>query len=280
MPSARSRSAAKFRKLQVIRSPAPAAHARSHDLLAIERLTKSFGTRVAVDRISFGVRAGETLGLVGPNGAGKTTTVELIAGVLVPDAGRVTLGGLEPAAQRNRIGLAPQPIALYRELTVEENLRFFGRLYGLFGAALAARMEAVVDLVALGRRRKDRVGTLSGGMQRRLNLAVAILHEPELLLLDEPTAGVDPQSRGQIFESLEILKRAGTTLLYSTHYLEEAERLCDRVAVFDAGRIVAIDTVSELIARHADAADPVRIGAAGNLQDALLALTGRTPREA
>jgi ABC-2 type transport system ATP-binding protein len=233
-------------------------------VLTLTDLRKAFGATVAVDGLSLRVEPGEILGLLGPNGAGKTTTVHLALGLLAPDAGTVTIDGLgspnDPAVRR-RLGLAPQALALYAELTGEENLRFLGRIYGLGGPALAARVDWALDFAALADRRGDRVGAYSGGMQRRLNLAAALLHEPRLVLLDEPTAGVDPQSRHAILERILELKRAGLTVVYTTHYMEEAERLCDRVAIVDHGRVLAIDSVPGLLRAHG--AQPVLVARLG-----------------
>jgi ABC-2 type transport system ATP-binding protein len=217
--------------------------------MQVQGLSKSYGSRLAVDGVSFDVRRGETFGLLGPNGAGKSSTLHLLAGLLRPDSGRIVL----PASQgdlRRSLGLAPQSLSLYPDLTAEENCRFFGQLYGLRGARLKARVEEVLKLAELQDRRKDRVETYSGGMQRRLNLACALVHDPPLLLLDEPTAGVDPQSRHHLFESIEALKQQGKTLIYTTHYMEEAQRLCDRVAIMDGGKILALDSVDQLIELH------------------------------
>jgi len=215
-------------------------------VLRVEGLRKSYGSRVAVDGVSFEVRRGETFGLLGPNGAGKSSTLHMLAGLLKPDAGQILLSEAH-GDPRKSLGLAPQSLSLYPDLTAEENCRFFGQLYGLRGARLKSRVEAVLELAELQERRKDRVETYSGGMQRRLNLACALVHDPPLLLLDEPTAGVDPQSRHHLFVSIEALKRQGKTLIYTTHYMEEAQRLCDRVAIMDAGKILALDAVDRLI---------------------------------
>ena len=215
-------------------------------VLRVEGLRKSYGSRAAVDGVSFEVRRGETFGLLGPNGAGKSSTLHMLAGLLKPDAGQILLSEAH-GDPRKSLGLAPQSLSLYPDLTAEENCRFFGQLYGLRGARLKSRVEAVLELAELQERRKDRVETYSGGMQRRLNLACALVHDPPLLLLDEPTAGVDPQSRHHLFVSIEALKRQGKTLIYTTHYMEEAQRLCDRVAIMDAGKILALDAVDRLI---------------------------------
>lgn len=216
-------------------------------------LRKRFGAVAAVDGLSFEAAAGETVGLLGPNGAGKSTTMALLAGLLAPDGGSIEIAGARSPTcptSRRRLGIAPQALAVYGELTAEENLRFFGRLHGLRGERLAERVERCLDLAGLRDRAGDRVGTFSGGMQRRLNVAAALVHDPTVVLLDEPTVGVDPQSRNHILEALAHLRSEGRTLLYSTHYMEEATRLCDRVVVVDRGRVLAEGTVPELIARH------------------------------
>ncbi|MGE0866133.1 MAG: ATP-binding cassette domain-containing protein [Vicinamibacterales bacterium] len=226
-------------------------------MLTLTNVRKSFGNTVAVDGLSLSVRKGELFGLLGPNGAGKSTTVSLAVGLLPPDAGIVAIEGLgNPAdpAVRGRIGVAPQALALYDLLSAEENLHFFGEVYGLSGARLAQRVAWCLDFVGLTDRKRDRVGTYSGGMKRRLNLASALVHDPELLLLDEPTVGVDPQSRNKIFENIEALHAGGRTIIYTTHYMEEAERLCDRIAIVDAGRLLDQGTLAELLARHGGAA--------------------------
>jgi ABC-2 type transport system ATP-binding protein len=222
-------------------------------VLTLTDLRKSYGATVAVDGLSLRVEPGEVLGLLGPNGAGKSTTVHLALGLLAPDTGTVTIDGLGPPTDpevRRHLGLAPQSLALYTELTGEENLRFFGKVYRLGGAALQARVDWALDFAGLSERRTDRVGSYSGGMQRRLNLAAALLHQPRLVLLDEPTAGVDPQSRNAIIERILELKRGGLTVVYTTHYMEEAERLCDRVAIVDHGKVLALDTVANLKRTH------------------------------
>jgi ABC-2 type transport system ATP-binding protein len=218
-------------------------------LIQVDALRKSFGSLPAVDGISFAIARNETFGLLGPNGAGKTTTLHMLAGLLRPDSGSIALSGSRGDVRRS-LGLAPQSLSLYPDLTGEENCRFFGRLYGLSGSRLKERVGHVLALAGLEERKQDRVDTYSGGMQRRLNLACALVHDPPLLLLDEPTAGVDPQSRNHLFESLEALRQQGKTLVYTTHYMEEAQRLCDRVAIMDHGRILALDTVDRLIEKH------------------------------
>lgn len=244
-------------------------------MIQVRQLTKRYGALTAVDGVSFDLRAGETFGLLGPNGAGKTTMIHMMTGALRPDSGQVEIDGATDPTRpdvRRGLGIAPQSLSLYEELTAAENLAFFGRLYGLWGAGLRQRVEACLDFAGLSDRRDDRLKTYSGGMKRRLNLATALVHDPKVLFLDEPTVGVDPQSRNHIFERIETLKQRGCTILYTTHYMEEAQRLCDRVAIMDHGRILALDAVAGLIQRHGGRsvveaelerlpADPSRLGA-------------------
>jgi ABC-2 type transport system ATP-binding protein len=239
-------------------------------MLEVEGLTRRYGARVAVAGISFRIGRGESVGLLGPNGAGKTSTLAMISGIAKPDAGNVRFDGTDSGidALKHRVGLVPQDLALFDELSAWANLQLFGGLYGLAATTLRERADAALALVGLADRRNERVKNFSGGMKRRLNIAGALLHDPDLVLLDEPTVGVDPQSRNAIFENLEALRRRGKTLLYTTHYMEEAERLCDRVLIMDHGRILADDTVVALKAQH------------GNLEQAFLALTGHGLRDA
>jgi ABC-2 type transport system ATP-binding protein len=219
-------------------------------MLTLTNVRKRYGPLVAVDGLSLEIRRGEIFGLLGPNGAGKSTTVNLAVGLLAPDEGRVTVGeGASPgdAAVRRRIGVAPQALAVYDQLTGRENLEFFGRMYGLGGATLSERVSWALRFVQLEDRASDRAVTYSGGMKRRLNLAAALVHDPALILLDEPTVGVDPQSRNAIFESIETLRAEGRTIIYTTHYMEEAARLCDRVGIIDHGKLLAVDTVPTLL---------------------------------
>jgi len=221
--------------------------------LRLEGVHVRYGETVAIDGLDLEVRAGEILGLLGPNGAGKTTTVGVATGLLVPDGGRVSLGDRGSPREdgvRRGLGVAPQALAVYDALTGAENLAFFGALHGLGGGRLAARVQEALAFVGLEDRGRDRVATYSGGMKRRLNLAAAIVHDPELVVLDEPTVGVDPQSRNLVFDKVRALRRAGRTVVYSTHYMEEAERLCDRVAILDRGRLLALDTVEGLLRAH------------------------------
>lgn len=221
-------------------------------MIEVASVQKSFGDLKAVDGLSFEIGTGEAFGLLGPNGAGKTTTISMLVGLLKPDAGSVRVLGRDPtlASCRRSIGIAPQSLSLYEELSGRENLEFFGSLYGLGGAALSKRVDWALDFAGLQDRAKDRIGTYSGGMKRRINIAVALIQDPKVLLLDEPTVGVDPQSRNHIFESIEQLKSDGMTIIYTTHYMEEAQRLCDRVAIVDQGKLMALDTVPKLLEQH------------------------------
>jgi ABC-2 type transport system ATP-binding protein len=222
-------------------------------MLRLEGVRKAYGDLVAVDGLTLEARPGEVLGLLGPNGAGKTTTIHMAVGLLEPDAGTVDVGGFGAPTRpevRRRIGVAPQALALYEALTAEENLRLFGRVAGVAEAELGGRIDRLLEWTGLESRRRDRVETYSGGMKRRLNLAAARVHDPPLLLLDEPTAGVDPQSRAAILDAVRALRDEGKTVVYTTHYMEEAARVCDRVAIVDHGRLLALDTVDALIAAH------------------------------
>ncbi|MEX2554809.1 MAG: ABC transporter ATP-binding protein [Actinomycetota bacterium] len=238
------------------------------DLLTCVGLERSFGDVKAVQGVSFSVGVGETYGLLGPNGAGKTTSISMIAGLLVPDAGDVVIGGhhMGPRSTeaRRNVGLVPQELAIYPDLTARENLDFFARLYGLDADRRKRRIAEVLDVIGLMDRGDDRTGEYSGGMKRRLNIGIGMLHEPKLLILDEPTVGVDPQSRNAILESVESLAVEGMAVLYTTHYMEEAERLCDRIGIIDQGALVAEGTRRELIAKIAGQ-DVVRLKVAGDL---------------
>lgn len=220
-------------------------------MVEINGLVKKYGDRMAVNEVSFCVREGEIFGLLGPNGAGKTTILSILATLLAPDEGQVTIAGHDLPQDGDRvkplIGFVPQELALYPTLSARDNLAFFGRIYGLGGSALRERIAGVLDLVGLSERAGDAVQTFSGGMKRRLNIAAGLIHQPRLLFLDEPTVGVDPQSRNFIFEHVERLRAEGMTILYTTHYMEEAERLCDRVAIMDEGDILALDSPKGLI---------------------------------
>jgi ABC-2 type transport system ATP-binding protein len=243
-------------------------------MLQARGLRKSFGELRAVAGVSLDLAQGHVLGLLGPNGAGKTTTVSMLAGLIRPDAGDVLVDGHRMAGDadttKRRLGLVPQELALYEELSARANLRFFGGLYGLTGPGLDRAVLSALELVGLADRARDRVSSYSGGMKRRLNLAAGLLHDPDVVLLDEPTVGVDPQSRNAIFENLEQLKQRGKALLYTTHYMEEAERLADRIVILDQGRVIADDTLAGLLRAHPGA---------GSLEKVFLALTGRTLRD-
>ena len=219
-------------------------------LLQVDRLSKSYGAVRAVDGVSFAVNPGEIYGLLGPNGAGKTTTISMICGLLRPDAGSVAVGGrpfaADPQAAKRLMGVVPQDLALYEELSAAENLLFWGRLAGLDAKTARLRTAELLEALSLSDRAKDAVKTVSGGMKRRVNLGCALLHRPQLLLLDEPTVGIDPQARLNIIEFIRGLRASGTAVLYTTHYLEEAESLCDRIGIVDHGRMHAEGTLREL----------------------------------
>jgi len=240
-------------------------------VLRATELHKRFGALEAVRGVSFEIREGETYGLLGPNGAGKTTTISMVCGLLARDGGEVTIDGrpidVGKVAAKAGIGYVPQELAIYPDLSAKENLEFFGRLYGLGGTRLKSRVAEVLEVIALTERANDRADKFSGGMQRRLNIGIGLLHQPRLLLLDEPTVGVDPQSRNAILESVAELGRSGMAILYTTHYMEEAERLCDRVGIIDLGEIRAEGTRRELVAMIGGE-DQVRLTATGDLAGA------------
>lgn len=246
------------------------------EFLVAQGLHKSFNGQKAVNGVSLSIHRGEVFGLLGPNGAGKTTTIRVMSTVLTPDSGDVVIGGhslkSDPAGVRSLIGVCPQDLALYPEFSATDNLVFFGRMVGLGGKESREQALAVLDLIGLADHAKGRVEKFSGGMKRRLNLGITLMGHPELLFLDEPTVGIDPQSRNNIYETLLGLKQRGKTILYTTHYMEEADRLCDRVAIMDAGQIVALDTPVELKKRLGA---PDRV----TLEDVFLKLTGRSLRD-
>ncbi len=249
----------------------------SEVVLGVEDLVKRFGDVTAVDGLSFQVREGEVFGLLGPNGAGKTTTIQAICGLLAPDAGQVTYRGqpveTTSADYRVRVGLCPQEIVLWPRLTCLEQLRFLGQMYGIRGAEAAQRGESLLDELGLADRRDRQARTLSGGMQRRLNLAMALVHDPEIVVLDEPEAGLDPQSRVRVREFVRSLARRKTVLV-TTHNMDEADRVADRVAIVDHGRLLVLDTPAALKASTGpvEVRDPT-------LEDVFLGLTGRRLRE-
>jgi len=251
-------------------------------MLQAHDLWKAYGSKPAVAGVTLEVRAGEILGLLGPNGAGKSTTVAMLCGLTPPDRGTVTLGGDpvgdEASPAKRRIGLVPQDIALYEDLPALANLELFGALYGVRDG-LRERAQAALELVGLADRAKDKPQTFSGGMKRRLNIACALVHDPDVLLLDEPTVGVDPQSRNAIFDNLETLRARGTALLYTTHYMEEAERLCDYVVIVDHGKVVAADRKGALVALLPPEKRTRTEVREASLEDVFLHLTGRDLRD-
>ncbi len=265
--------------IDIRQADATAAHTPSPDrpvVLRATNLRKRYGSLEAVRGVSLEIREGETYGLLGPNGAGKTTTISMVCGLLARDAGEVTIDGqpidVGRVAAKAGIGYVPQDLAIYPDLSAKENLEFFGRLCGLGGARLKSRVSEILEVIGLTERAKDRVDKFSGGMQRRLNIGIGLLHQPRLLLLDEPTVGVDPQSRNAILESIAELGRSGMAILYTTHYMEEAERLCDRVGIIDLGEIRAEGTRRQLVALIGQQ-DQVRLTATGDLAHASEAAT-------
>jgi ABC-2 type transport system ATP-binding protein len=249
-------------------------------LLEARELSKRFGDVTAVDRVSLTVAEGEIYGLLGPNGAGKTTTISMICGLLKPDAGTVAIGGAnlwsDPQAARRIMGVVPQELAIYEELSGRENLEFWGRIAGLSAGAARTRAGELLDALSLVERGGDAVKKYSGGMKRRVNLGCALMHRPRLLLLDEPTVGIDPHARANILEFVRGLVAGGAAILYTTHYLEEAETLCHRIGIIDHGRLLEEGTLAELQRRHGDAQLFVVEGAVGDLgPEADPALAGR-----
>jgi ABC-2 type transport system ATP-binding protein len=242
-------------------------------VIRVRDLSKSFGSRIAVDRVGFDVVSGEAYGFLGPNGAGKTTTISIICGLRDPDAGEVMVGGQVMSRRslnpRAILGYVPQEVALYLDLTGRENLHVFARLYGLRGRELRARVDQVLDMVGLADRADERVRDYSGGMRRRLNLATSLVHRPQALVLDEPTVGVDPQSRNAILEMLEGLKSEGVAILFASHYINEVQRVCDQIGILDEGRLVAEGTPEELKAQVGGETE-IRLSTSGSL-DQLLA---------
>ncbi|MBV9259240.1 MAG: ATP-binding cassette domain-containing protein, partial [Ktedonobacteraceae bacterium] len=246
----------------------------------VQNLVKTFRQQEAVKGISFTIERGEIFGLLGPNGAGKSTTINMMCGYLVPTSGDTIIGGhsitREPRRVKHIIGVVPQEIALYKELTSLENLDFFGKIYNLSSQERRERAEELLHFVGLYERRKEPIKNFSGGMQRRVNMVIALMHRPAFLLLDEPTVGVDPQSRENIFETIERLRDQGTTILYTTHYMEEAERLCNHIAIMDEGRIIASGTLEVLLAMRDQQREVHR---PHGLQELFIQLTGKTLRD-
>ena len=252
------------------------ATAEATEFLTATNLRKSFGGLTAVDGVSFGIRKQEIFGLLGPNGAGKTTTIRMLSTVLAPDEGDVTIGGYsatrESDAVRRLVGVCPQELALYPELSATDNLVFFGRMAGLSGREAREAAAQHLESVGLTERARDKVDKFSGGMKRRVNLAVSLMSRPQLLFLDEPTVGIDPQSRSHIFDTVERLRDEGMTVLYTTHYMEEADRLCDRLAIMDNGKLIRLGRPEEL---KAEIGDPAEV----TLETVFLELTGRSLRD-
>lgn len=244
--------------------------------VTVKNLQKSFNSHRAVADVSFNIEKGEIFGLLGPNGAGKTTTIRILSTVLMPDSGDVTVGGRslrsDAAGIRRIIGVCPQELAFYPDLSAIDNLVFFGRMVGLNGLEAKAQANNLLSKLGLLERAKGKLEKYSGGMKRRVNLAIGLMGHPELLFLDEPTVGIDPQSRNNIFETIVELKKNGLTVLYTTHYMEEADRLCDRIAIMDHGQIVAMDTPHNL---KAQIGSPEKT----TLEDVFLKLTGRSLRD-
>ena len=246
------------------------------EFLSARNLRKSFGGLTAVDDVSFDLRQQEIFGLLGPNGAGKTTTIRMLSTVLPPDDGDVIIGGHSVArdsnAVRRLVGVCPQELALYPELSAADNLVFFGRMAGLSGREAKTAAAQHLESVGLTERARDKVDKFSGGMKRRVNLAAALMSRPKLLFLDEPTVGIDPQSRSHIFATVEKLRDAGMTVLYTTHYMEEADRLCDRIGIMDHGRLICLGRPEEL---KSEIGDPAEV----TLETVFLELTGRSLRD-
>jgi len=243
-------------------------------------VTKRYTNHIALDHVDLTIPEKSIFRLLGPNGAGKSTTINMMCGYLLPTSGDAIIEGFsitrEPIKVKRIIGVVPQEIALYKDLSSIENLEFFGEIYGLSRQERRTRAEEVLRFVGLYDRRKEPISNFSGGMQRRINMAIALLHRPNFLLMDEPTAGVDPQSREHIFETIEQLRDQGTTILYTTHYMEEAERLCNHIAIMDEGRIIAIGTLNELLALRDQTREVQR---PHGLQELFIQLTGKTLRD-
>ncbi len=248
----------------------------AEEFLVVKDIYKSFGDFKAVNGVSFAIYKGENFGLLGPNGAGKTTTIRMLSTVLEADSGEITIGGhsvkRESEAVRSIIGVCPQDLALYEDLSAIDNMVFFGRMAGLDGKEAHEQAMVNLKLMGLEERAKGKVAKFSGGMKRRINLAIALMGHPWLLFLDEPTVGIDPQSRNHIYENITGLQKKGMTILYTTHYMEEADRLCQRIAIMDAGKIIANDTPYNL---KKQLGSPDRV----TLEDVFLKLTGRSLRD-
>jgi len=248
--------------------------------IEVQHLVKTFEKHEAVKDVSFTIGKGEIFGLLGPNGAGKSTTINMMCGYLESTSGDTLIDGQsitrEPRKVKRMIGVVPQEIALYNDLNALENLEFFGAIYGLSAKARKERAQALLHFVGLYDRRKEAVKKFSGGMQRRINMAIALMHQPAFLMMDEPTVGVDPQSREHIFATIEQLRDQGTTILYTTHYMEEAERMCNRIAIMDEGQIIALGTLEQLLVMRDQKREVQR---PHGLQELFIQLTGKTLRD-
>ncbi|MFY4775665.1 ABC transporter ATP-binding protein [Metabacillus sp. RGM 3146] len=224
-------------------------------MLTVQDIKKSFNKKEVVKGVSFSVEKGESFGLLGPNGAGKSTTISMICGLLAYDSGDILVGGTSvkknPSEIKKKIGIVPQEIALYPTMSARENLIFWGKMYGLSGSKAKKRAEEVLDYVGLKDRAKEKIETFSGGMKRRINIGAALMHEPELLIMDEPTVGIDPQSRNHILETVKELNQKGMTVIYTSHYMEEVEYLCERIGIVDQGKVIALGTRTDLCSRLA-----------------------------
>jgi ABC-2 type transport system ATP-binding protein len=222
-------------------------------MLEVKKLKKSYGKKEVVKNVSFTIEKGESFGLLGPNGAGKSTTISMICGLVPYDHGEVLVSSKSvkqfPVLIKKKIGVVPQEIALYPTMSARDNLLFWGKMYGLNGSQAKRRVEEVLEIVGLKERGKDRIETFSGGMKRRINIGAALMHEPELLIMDEPTVGIDPQSRNHILETVKGLNEKGMTIIYTSHYMEEVEFLCNRVGIIDHGEVIALGTKAELCSR-------------------------------
>ncbi|OKP98409.1 ABC transporter ATP-binding protein [Paenibacillus sp. P46E] len=242
-------------------------------------VVKRYDQKLTVDHVNFSIQEGEIFGLLGPNGAGKSTTISMICGLLKADGGDIVIDGLsvmnQPLEVKKRIGLVPQDLALYENMTAAENVSFFGKLYGLRGKLLKERVEEALAFTGLSDRAKDKPSTFSGGMKRRLNIACSIMHRPKLIIMDEPTVGIDPQSRNHILESVKALNKLGSTVIYTSHYMEEVAAICDRVAIMDKGHIIACGTESEL--RERVAHEEKIVIKASQITPALIQELGRHP---
>jgi ABC-2 type transport system ATP-binding protein len=220
------------------------------EVLEVKQLTKRFKEFEAVKNVSFSVKKGESFGLLGPNGAGKTTTIQMISGLFPPSSGGIQIAGIDmvrqPKQGQGLLGIVPQEIALYQQMSARENLAFWGRMYGLSGSHLQERIKEVLEIIGLTDRATEKVETFSGGMKRRVNIGAAILHNPELLIMDEPTVGIDPQSRSHILETVKKLNAEGMTVIYTSHYMEEVEYLCEKIGIMDQGEFITSGTISEL----------------------------------